>query len=464
MGSLHDDAVAIFRSGVLAADAGRLVANAVRVDGRGLVAGDRRISLDPGVRVAVVGAGKASGAMAQALESALGRRFLADHEVTGWVNVPDAASRALRRIVLHPARRSHRNLPTPGALAGSERMLDLVAGLEPRDLAVVLLSGGGSALWPAPAPGLTLRDKERTTGLLLAAGAGIEEMNAVRKHLSRVKGGGLVRATRSRLLTLVISDVVGDPLHAIASGPTAPDPTTYAGALGILERYRLAGRVPARVLDHLRRGARGRVPETLKRPSRRVVHVILGSNATARLGASRTARELGYAVRDLGSRWEGESRQVGTTLAGMVHTAAASRSPAGPPLCLIAGGETTVTLGRRPGKGGRNQELVLAALVHLGAEELADVAILSGGTDGEDGPTDAAGGIVTAAVARAARRRGLDPARALARHDSYPFLEATGGLLRTGPTRTNVMDLMVALIRPARARGRGRAARPRRRA
>jgi hydroxypyruvate reductase/glycerate 2-kinase len=341
-------------------------------------------------------------------------------------------------------------------------MLEMIAPLGPKDLVVCLVSGGGSALWPLPAGAVTLADKRRITELLHRSGADIGEMNAVRKHLSQVKGGGLVRATRARIVSLLVSDVVGDPLDVIASGPTAPDPSTYADALDVLRRYDLLRNAPPRVVAHLRAGERGEHPETLSRPSPRVHHEILGNNRVALDAAARAARALGFRVLDLGPFLEGESREVGTVLAGIARGVREVPPPGRGPVCVLSGGETTVRLGPRPGKGGRNQELVLAALVHLDGK-LEGITILSGGTDGEDGPTDAAGAIADARLAARARRRGLDPVRALEAHDAYPFFEAAGGLLRSGPTGTNVMDLRVLLVTPRDRRGRrharGRASR-----
>jgi glycerate-2-kinase len=267
----------------------------------------------------------------------------------------------------------------------------------------------------------------------------------VRKHLSRVKGGGLARAAGgARVVSLVVSDVVGSPLDVIASGPTAPDPTTYGDALFVLAKHGLSAGAPPRVLAHLERGARGELPETEKRVGSRVSNVVVGDNRVALEAAAREARRRGWRVLDLGSYVEGESKEIGFITAGMVLSAAREGRPAPPPLCILSGGETTVTLGRTHGRGGRNQELVLAALSRLGETGLVRAVVLSGGTDGEDGPTDAAGAVADARVARAARP--LDAQAYLARHDAHSFFARTGGLLETGPTGTNVMDLRVVLV------------------
>ena len=412
--ALRADAEAVWRSGVDAVEPERLVRTAMRVRGDVLQVGDSAIRLGPVRRIAVVGAGKAGASMAEAAERVLGPRLLETKDVVGWVNVPAPSVRPLERIVLHPARPAGVNQPTEAGVVGAGRILELLESLGPRDLVLCLISGGGSALLPAPAGEVTLEDKRALTGLLHASGATIVEMNAVRKHLSRVKGGGLARAAgKARVVSLIVSDVVGDPLDAIASGPTAADPGTYGDALAVLEKYGLLERAPARPVEHLRRGARGEIPETVKRLGSRVTNVVIGNNRTALRASARRARTLGYRVVNLGSRIEGESREAGVVLAGLAAAARDEDLPFAPPLCILSGGETTVTLGEHPGRGGRNQELVLGALVHLGAAGLRDVVVLCGGTDGEDGPTDAAGAMADASVARAAARLGLDPRRAL---------------------------------------------------
>jgi hydroxypyruvate reductase/glycerate 2-kinase len=329
-------------------------------------------------------------------------------------------------------------------------MLRLLATAGPDDVAVCLLSGGGSALLPAPADGITLDDKLAVTRLLHRSGATINEMNCVRKHLSRVKGGRLATAFRGkRLLTLVVSDVVGDPLDVIASGPTAPDPTTFADAVGVLDRYGLTGRVPLAVDQRLARGAAGDEPETLKELPRNVVNRVIGSNRVALDAAAAEAERRGYRVLDLGAFVEGDTAAVATAVAGVVRSIRRDAKPLAPPACVLVGGETTVVLGDNPGKGGRNQEFVLAVLQKLAAtpEAVAGVTVLSGGTDGEDGPTDAAGALADAGTLERAAVRGLSAADHLRRHDAYPFFAATGDLLTPGLTGTNVMDVRVVLVK-----------------
>lgn len=382
--------------------------------------------------------------MAAELEAALAREL---DKVEGIVNVPEGTLRPLAKIRLHPARPAGSNHPTPAGVEGADEMLRLLASAGPVDVAVCLISGGGSALLPAPAAGVSLADKQAVTKLLHASGATIGEMNAVRKHLSRVKGGRLAEAFRGRrMLSLIVSDVVGDPLDVIASGPTAPDPSTFADAMAVLAKFSLTDRVPPAVLDHLRRGERGGIPETPKALPATVENVVLGRCEVALQAAEAEAVRLGYRVLNLGAFVEGESREVAVAVAGIARSIRETGVPITTPACILLGGETTVSLGDSPGKGGRNQEFALAAAVKLGQEHLPGIAVLSGGTDGEDGPTDAAGAVATADTLRIAAERGLVPADALRRHDAYPFLDRTGGLLRTGPTDTNVMDLRVILI------------------
>jgi glycerate 2-kinase len=429
------DAAAIWDAARRAADPDALV--------RAAVAAEPSLdSLRAAPRLLVVGAGKAGAAMARGLEAALPDRLDA---MCGVVNVPAGVHPPTSRIRLHPARPAGMNEPTAAGAAGAEEMLQLLSSAGPDDAAVCLLSGGGSALLPAPAEGITLADKLAVTRLLHRSGATIDEMNCVRKHLSRVKGGRLAAAFRGRLLlTLAISDVVGDPLDVIASGPTAPDPTTFADAVAVLAKYDLTARVPATVSDLLHRNGH----ETLKQLPRHVVNRVIGSNRTALDAAAREAEFRGYRVLDLGAFVEGETAAVATAVAGVVRSIRRDGKPVAPPACVLIGGETTVTLGERPGTGGRNQEFVLAVLHRLAAtpEGMTGVVVLSGGTDGEDGPTDAAGAVADELTWAEIRNLHLDAAAALRRHDAYPLFAACGALLKPGLTGTNVMDVRVVLV------------------
>jgi len=411
----------------------------------------RELSTGPGAeimrsapRILVVGAGKAGVGMAAGLESALADRL---DRVEGLVNVPDGVTAPLRKVRLHPARPQGLNEPTAAGVAGAEEMLHLLAHAGPDDVAVCLLSGGGSALLPAPVDGITLAAKQAVTKLLHRCGATINEMNCVRKHLSRVKGGRLAEAFRGKLLlSLIISDVIGDTLDVIASGPTAPDPTTFANAVAVLDRYRLRDNCPSVVLQHLERGVAGEVSETPKHPDPRVINRIIGSNRCALNAAEQQVIKLGYSVWNAGSAIEGETRDVAIAQAELAIKIRNEGLPVRPPACLLSGGETTVTLGDSPGKGGRNQEFVLAAMIHLGLSNLTGVTVLSGGTDGEDGPTDAAGAVADSQMWAAAQQLHIDSEGALRRHDAYPVFDELGGLIRSGLTGTNVMDVRVILV------------------
>jgi glycerate 2-kinase len=442
--ALREHALAIWHAAVAAVRPGDLMREALGSAVRPAASGRLWDALARASRVLVVGGGKAGAAMSAAFEEVLADRL---EKVSGVVNVPADLVRPLTRIRLHAARPAGSNHPTTDGVAGAEEMLELVAEAGPEDTCVCLLSGGGSALLPAPAPGITLEDKQAVTRLLHACGATIQEMNAVRKHLSRIKGGGLAQAFRGKeLFSLIISDVVGDPIDVIASGPTAADSSTFADALRVLERYRICEQVPKAVRLRLEEGAAGRLPETLKQLPANVHNEILGNNRRALDAAYEKAQELGYAVLDLGSFIEGETQQVAVAVAGLVRSILADQRPLAPPCCILSGGETTVTLGPHSGKGGRNQEFVLAAAATLDPEAMQRVVVLSGGTDGEDGPTDAAGAVADAATLREAAARGLDVRDFLNRHDAYLFFDAVAGLIRTGLTQTNVMDVRVILI------------------
>lgn len=434
---LQDHARRIWRAAVEAARPELLLADV-------LIRPPLREALDTARRILVVGAGKAGAAMTAAVEEALADRL---DRVEGVVNVPAGAVRPLRRVRLHAARPDGSNHPTAEGVVGTRQILDLVRSAGPEDVVLCLLSGGGSALLPAPVDGVSLEDKQTITRLLHACGATINEMNCVRKHLSDVKGGRLAQAFHGRaLFSLIISDVIGDPLDVIASGPTAPDPTTFADALDILDAYQLTSRTPSSVLRHLREGVQKQREETPKTLPNSVQNLVIGNNARSLDAARRRAEELGYRVLDLGPFLDGETRHVAAVLACIVRSIRERGLPVAAPVCLLSGGETTVTLGDNPGRGGRNQEFVLAAALKLGEAGMRDTVVLSGGTDGEDGPTDAAGAVADADTLRRAATLRLSPSDFLERHDAYSFFDATDGLLRTGLTGTNVMDVRLFLL------------------
>lgn len=408
--------------------------SSVRVEGELLRVGDHELDLSEVAKIIVVGAGKACGEMARALEQILGDRITG-----GAVVVPKGSSYGLRRIKLlegsHP-------IPNELSLQSAKQLLELVEGLGPKDLVICLLSGGGSALATLPAQGVSLEELRKTTQELLKSGAPIEEVNAVRKHLSRFKGGQLARAAHpARVVTLLISDVVGSRLDTIASGPTYPDSTTFSDALEVVEKYGLVEKLPPNVVKRLRQGARGELPETPKAGEecfKRAIHEIIASNSSALEAAAELGKSLGFGVEVLTPQMRGEAREVGRKLIKMGLKSELAR-----PAMLLAGGETTVTV-KGEGLGGRNQELALAAALEL--DHLPDAALVAFSTDGIDGPTDAAGALADSLTLERARELGLDPQAYLKRNDSYRFFQELGDLVFTGPTNTNVADLVCLVL------------------
>ncbi len=384
--------------------------------------------------------------MAAGLEASVSDAAL--QKLTGWINVPADCVRKLKSIHLHAARPAGVNEPTNEGVAGTQKIVELVDSLDEKDLCIVLLSGGGSALLPAPIPPLTLADKQAVTRFLMNSGATIQELNAVRKRLSQIKGGGLARASRAgTTIALVISDIVGDPLDMIASGPTYPDPTTDADALAVLRKFDARPpHVPQSVFELLsKRASHGETPAEV--PHNIANHVI-GNNAMAVHAAAERAEMLGYQVISLGSENCGLADEEGRKLAERCRSLREGDPGSSLPACILSGGEPTVTLAEteKPRKGGRNQELVLAAVDALKEDGMRGIVILSGGTDGEDGPTDAAGAVADEAILSAALEKKMDPQPFLAINNSYNFFGPLDALLKTGPTHTNVMDLRVALV------------------
>ena len=429
----------IFFAGLSAVDPLDAINHAVEREGRWLKIGDRSYDLDQFRRIYITGAGKAAARMALAIEKLLGDRIAGGLVVVKYGHgVKLGATEVVEAG--HP-------VPDDAGLSVARRIAELLQRCDHNDLIFFLLSGGGSALLPYPAEGLSLADKQQTTEALLESGADIFEINAVRKHLSRLKGGQLARlAAPATLVSLVLSDVIGDSLETIASGPTVPDRSTYGACLDIIRRYQLAPKLPSAVLDHLARGARGEIAETPKDLGgifERVQNVVIGNNRTALSSASRCAEDLGYRAIIFSEALEGESRLVGRTFAGLLKDISATGQPISPPACVLSGGETTVTV-RGDGLGGRNQEFALAAALELSGAN--HIVVLSAGTDGTDGPTDAAGGIVDEKTVERAMGQGLDAAAFLDRNDSFHLLQATQDLLFTGPTLTNVMDLQIGLV------------------
>jgi glycerate 2-kinase len=418
---LKQDAIRIFRAGVAAADPYAATLRAAK-------------RLPPG-RVWVVGAGKASARMAEAAEKALGERIAG-----GWINTKDGHLARLKRVTLQEC--GH---PVPDARGerGAREIARIAREADKDDLVLALFSGGASALMPLPAEGISLEEKQTTTRLLLECGATIHEINCVRKHISAIKGGQLAAlAYPARVVSLLLSDVIGDDIDVIGSGPTSPDRSTAAEARGVLERYGVWERTPQSVRERIASGAETPKPDDAAFRATR--NIVIGSNRLAAQAAAAQARSLGYRTMILSTFVDGETREIARMHAAILREMRASGSPLRPPACVITGGETTVTI-RGGGKGGRNQEFALAAALALEGAE--GCGALSAGTDGTDGPTDAAGAWADGTTIARAKRKGLDPAGALREHDSYPFFASLGDLLITGPTGTNVMDLRILLAR-----------------
>jgi hydroxypyruvate reductase len=437
---MRNQALEIFQVALRAVDPVDATLRHVRREGESLLIGERRLELRNFDEILVVGAGKADAPMAQAVESLLGERVS-----DGVIVVKDGHGLPLQHVKVHEA--SH-PVPDERGLRGAEEILSLVRDAGERDLVICLISGGGSALLVAPAEGVTLKDKQSVTQLLLACGATIHEINTVRKHLSRVKGGGLAHAAHpATLVSLILSDVIGDDLDAIASGPTVPDSTTFHQAEQVLKRYGIWDQAPGSVRAYVEKGVNGEIEETPKPgdpPFQRDAWQLVGTNLQALKAAGKEAERQGYRPLVLSGMMEGETREVAKAHVAIAKEVLNSENPLAAPACILSGGETTVTL-QGAGKGGRNTEFALASALAL--EGVENVVLLSGGTDGTDGPTDAAGAIAHGKTVPQAREKDLDPFDYLRRNDSYTFFEILDDLVITGPTRTNVMDVCVMLVR-----------------
>jgi len=433
-------ALDILQAALAAVDPFAAVQQAMQVEGNRLRLQDREYDLNALERILVLGAGKAGGPMAQAVEACLQDRIGAglvvvkeDHEVPTDIVEICAAS--------HP-------VPDARGAAAGRRLLELARSATQHDLVVTLLSGGGSALLVAPAEGISLLDMQDMTRQLLAAGATINEINCLRKHCSNIKGGQLARAAYpATCLTLALSDVIGSPLDVIASGPTVPDRSTWAEAWEIVVRFKLEDTLPPAVHARLRAGLAGTAPETPKPQDPafdRSYATVLADNRTAALAAQERAMDLGFGARIVTTYLQGEAKEVAKVAVGLAQEAQAHANPVTPPACLVLGGETTVTLGSNPGRGGRNQELALAAALAL--QEIPGIVVAALATDGTDGPTDSAGAIVDSTTVARGLELGLNPRRHLEDHDAYPYLAQVQDLLRTGPTFTNVNDLLCLFV------------------
>lgn len=436
---MREQARLIFQAAIRAADGGKKVKRFLKKE-RNLVGVGREVfRLHAQGRLLVVGAGKATATMARSVEE-----ILDDALAGGVIVVKYGHALPLKRIEVveagHP-------LPDRNGLEGARKIFDLVKGAGQNDLLLCLFSGGASALLPLPVSGVTLTDKQEVTRLLLNCGAAIQEINTVRKHLSRIKGGGLARTAHpARVVSLIVSDCVGDPLDVVASGPTAPDPSSFKGCLDILARYELMERVPASVLSHFKAGVQGLVPETPKPGDaifKNVTNLIVANNRLALKAAATKAARLGWQPLILSSFITGDTRQAAIFHAAVIKEIRASGHPVRPPACLLSGGETTVVV-TGPGMGGRNQEFALTLAKEI--RDMEGVLALIAGSDGTDGPTDAAGAFADGTTLRRGESLGMEAASFLAQNDSYNYFRVLGDLFFTGPTGTNVMDIRIILL------------------
>ncbi|MCX6045681.1 MAG: glycerate kinase [Chloroflexi bacterium] len=430
----------VLEAALTAVDPAKAVRAVLRREGQHLIIGEHRYDLNRFRHVFVIGAGKAGAPMTQAVEAVVGEQI-----TDGLVVVKTGHSAPTERVEVVEA--THPVPNTAGVEAG-QRILALAEEAGPDDLVIALLSGGGSALLVNPAPGLTLSDKQQMTSALLACGATIHEINCLRKHCSAVKGGQLARAVApATLVTLVLSDVVGSPLDVIASGPTVPDQSTWQDAWAVVEKYALVKTLPAAIVARLRAGLAGELPDTPKADDAvfSTSHtLIVADNQVAAEAACRQAHDQGFNALLLTTYLEGEASEVAKVVAALAKQVRGHGQPVATPACLLLGGETTVTLGAHPGRGGRNQALALQTALLL--QGMPGVTIVSLATDGSDGPTDSAGGMIDGATVQRGRELGLNAADYLRRHDAYPFLQATNDLLITGPTQTNVNDLIFIFV------------------
>lgn len=437
---LRQSARLIWEAALNAANPGTCIRKFLQLRENLLIAGGNRLGIRG--RLIVIGAGKASARMAQVVEEILGR-----HITGGLIVTKYGHALQLQRMRLVEAAHP---IPDSAGVRAVHDTRELLRGLNKDDIVLVLISGGGSALWPAPAAGITLEQKQQVTSLLLRAGATIQELNAVRKHLSAIKGGQLSKwASPARVISLIMSDVIGDPIEFIASGPTAPDTTSFADALAIIQKYGV--QVPDAVRDRFQQGARGDIPETPKPGDpvfQNVDNYVIANNRLLVDAAADKARELHFNTLLLGTEVEGEAKEIGCFFAAIARETVLTGNPVKPPACILAAGETTVTV-RGQGIGGRNQEMALAWAISIASRPFASQSCFASvATDGTDGPTSAAGGLVDPSTCSRAIERGLMPQKFLSSNDSSNFLKATGDLILTGPTQTNLMDLQILLVGP----------------
>jgi len=436
---MRKDAIEIFYTALKSVQADAAVRRHCGFDGEKLLIGHRAYPLERYKNLFVIGAGKATASMASALEGLVGDKITDGIIIVKYDHLAD-----LNHIKLieagHP-------IPDENGQRGAVGILNLLKKAKKDDLVLCLISGGGSALMPLPSDGLSLKDKQDTIRVLLFCGATIHEINSIRKHTSKIKGGRLACATYpATLVTLILSDVVGDDLDVIASGPTVPDSSSFQSCMNIFQKYGITHKIPKNILKHIESGVSGRIPET-PGPDHpafdRAYNMVIGSNLESLMAAEKKAESLGYNALLLSSMIEGETRCVAKVHCAIAREIVKSGNPIARPACILSGGETTVTVAGK-GLGGRNQEFALSAAIEISGRE--NIVILSAGTDGTDGPTDAAGAISDTFTVQRAKERGLDPYYFLSNNDAYHFFQKLDDLLMTGPTHTNVMDLRIVLV------------------
>jgi hydroxypyruvate reductase len=433
-----DKVTRIMAAALEAVDPYTAVSRILRLYGDVLEVDGETYTLNGFERIYIIGAGKGGLPMTQAVVDALGARIY-----TGRVMVKDGYAQRKSEIAGVSVVQAGHPLPDERGVQGTQEIIHLMSETSERDLVICLISGGGSALLTSPIPPLKLVDLRAATNALLVCGATIQEINTIRKHLDQVKGGGLAHiASPAQIVTLILSDVVGSPFEVIASGPTVPDPNTFEDGLAVISKYAIESQVPNDVMNILRAGARGELPETPKPGDplfSKVNNVLIGDNMTAAQAALRQAKEEGFNTMLLTGFLQGEAREAGRILSSILRQVTTSGEPISRPACLVVGGETTVTV-RGDGLGGRNQELALGGIEDL--DGLENVLLVALATDGGDGPTDAAGAVISGETLDRAIERGLHPVDFLVRNDAYHFFSPLGDLLMTGPTLTNVNDLI----------------------
>jgi glycerate 2-kinase len=437
MKEMRKDAIEIFNASLKAVDPIIAVKKHLSLDGDVLQVGKRSYDLSNYTHIYVIGCGKAAASMSYALEDILQNRING-----GIINVKYGHTKDLNYIKINEAGHP---IPNEAGVEGTEEILALLHGLRGNDLVIFVLSGGGSALLPLPKDGISLEEKQRVTKVLLDSGASIDEINTLRKHISQVKGGQLARvAYPATSISLLLSDVVGDRKDVIASGPTVPDESTFGDCMSIVEKYNL--KLPGSVMNLIKKGVNGEIEETPKAGDPifvKTFHILLASNIMALKAAEQKAKDLGYNALILSSAIEGETKEVAKVHTAIAKEIPASGNPISKPACIISGGETTVTITGN-GLGGRNQEFVLVSATEIAG--MSDTVILSCGTDGTDGPTDAAGALADGLTIQRAEKLGMQAREYLWNNDSYHFFEKLDDLIKTGPTNTNVMDVRLLLV------------------